>query len=549
MISGMFGSFALHAAPVLGAVIPAAVRDLTSILIALLLAIALVGRAPAVRWFGAVTALIVAPLLLAGVVLEDSRAERLLDNPALLAGGIAAGLVLVGLLAAAFVRWPSAFPVAVAVVLPLRLPITLGDESVNLLLPLYGLIGAGTVAFAYRARRRGKQLEQSWDLRTGPPAGQELRDAWTRRSLSGIAATVPMLLALTVLIYAIRIPFSEDADQGAQTLCFFLVPFAVLYVILRDIEFTPGVLGRIGVAFGVLAVIAVALGVYEYETGQVLWKQNILDAQSLNQAVRVNSLFFDPNVYGRFLMVVLIGVVAILAWGARGARAIGLWVLLIVLWGGLLISFSQSSMAGLLVGTLVLVGLRFGAMRALAAGGMIALCGVIAVAGFGDALRINVNDRDSVWKATAGRSALIEGGIDLFTQRPVQGWGSGSFKRVYRQQTKMSSVRAVAASHTIPVTVAVEQGIIGLAAYIALLVAALAALLRGAGRSLPRAAIAAAFAGLVVHTWLYAAFLEDPITWALLAVGLSLCANGSREAGAAGVLVPEPPAPSGSGAA
>ncbi|HXR14252.1 MAG TPA: hypothetical protein VN740_06280, partial [Solirubrobacteraceae bacterium] len=48
-------------------------------------------------------------------------------------------------------------------------------------------------------------------------------------------------------------------------------------------------------------------------------------------------------------------------------------------------------------------------------------------------------------------------------------------------------------------------------------------LARGGLRSAPaRVAILAAFVGLVVHTWAYADFLEDPIAWALLAVGAGL---------------------------
>ena len=56
-------------------------------------------------------------------------------------------------------------------------------------------------------------------------------------------------------------------------------------------------------------------------------------------------------------------------------------------------------------------------------------------------------------------------------------------------------------------------------------------LFRGAGRSPPRIAIAACFAALVLHTWTYADFLEDPITWALLAIGVAL-ARRSERAGA-----------------
>ena len=84
-------------------------------------------------------------------------------------------------------------------------------------------------------------------------------------------------------------------------------------------------------------------------------------------------------------------------------------------------------------------------------------------------------------------------------------------------------------------TVAAEQGIVGLALYLALLASAFVVLFRGAGRSPPRIAIAACFAALVLHTWTYADFLEDPSTWLLLGIGLALArgaADGRAEPGA-----------------
>ena len=58
--------------------------------------------------------------------------------------------------------------------------------------------------------------------------------------------------------------------------------------------------------------------------------------------------------------------------------------------------------------------------------------------------------------------------------------------------------------------------------YVALLVLAFRRLLRGARGNPVRAALAAGFAALVLHTWMYAAFLEDPVTWTLLALGTAL---------------------------
>jgi hypothetical protein len=44
------------------------------------------------------------------------------------------------------------------------------------------------------------------------------------------------------------------------------------------------------------------------------------------------------------------------------------------------------------------------------------------------------------------------------------------------------------------------------------------------------AALAAGLAALVLHTWLYAAFLEDPVTWTLLAVATALMLPKARVA-------------------
>jgi O-antigen ligase len=72
------------------------------------------------------------------------------------------------------------------------------------------------------------------------------------------------------------------------------------------------------------------------------------------------------------------------------------------------------------------------------------------------------------------------------------------------------------------VTVAAEQGIVGLALYAVLLIVGFLVLFRDAPRSPPRIAIAACFAALVLHTWTYADFLEDPLTWTLLGIGVAL---------------------------
>jgi O-antigen ligase len=176
----------------------------------------------------------------------------------------------------------------------------------------------------------------------------------------------------------------------------------------------------------------------------------------------------------------------------------------------------------------VLAAFCWGWRRAVVATGVLVVLAVLVLV---LAPRSSHLTGSSANNATSGRASLIEEGLELFGERPLQGYGSGSFETEYKRHVAASQAtaeNATSASHTIPVTIAAEQGLIGLVLYVALLAAAFLALLDGAGRSPPRIAIAAAFVALVLHTWTYADFLEDPFTWALLAIGLALARRPAR---------------------
>jgi O-antigen ligase len=336
------------------------------------------------------------------------------------------------------------------------------------------------------------------------------------------------VLVAVLVLYAVQATYSSDADRALEQVVFFYVPFAVLFALLVRVPWTPRLVAW---TLGVLVMLAVALagvGFWEYETRRLLLNPRVINSNQFESYFRVNSLFFDPNIYGRFLIVVMLGIAAVVVWTARTRVALAGAIVLALLWAGLVLTFSQSSFVGLLVGLAVLGGLRWGAVRALAATGAVAVIGAAVVLLAPGSVRLDLGSEQSVQDATSGRYDLVAGGSELFTDKPVGGWGSGSFRREYRRSENASAERATNASHTIPVTVAAEQGIVGLVAYLALLVAALwrmAAGLRRSGASLTaRAAVLAAFAALLVHTLLYAAFLEDPLTWALLALGSGLAA-------------------------
>jgi O-antigen ligase len=337
----------------------------------------------------------------------------------------------------------------------------------------------------------------------------------------------------------VQAAYSIDFGRALENVVFFYVPFALLFVALRRVAWTPGL---VRVCVGVLAGLAVALagiGFVEYFTRHIFLNPKVIASNQLESYFRVNSLFFDPNIFGRFLVIVMLLLAGWLLWSTRARAVLAGTAILAVLWFGLVLTFSQSSFVSLLVGLAVLGGLRWSMRWAAVAVATAVVLAVAVVAIAPGAVRIDLNSSKSADQSTSGRYALVTGGAQLFADRPVEGWGSGAFPREYRRKEKVSAERATSASHTIPLTVAAEQGLIGLAAYLALLVLAFARLFRAARHSAARAAILAAFTALVAHTMMYAAFLEDPLSWTLLGVGTALAAQATvarpvRRAAAAG---------------
>ena len=47
----------------------------------------------------------------------------------------------------------------------------------------------------------------------------------------------------------------------------------------------------------------------------------MIASNQVEEYFRVNSLFFDPNIYGRFLALVMIGLAGVLLWAQRAAHA------------------------------------------------------------------------------------------------------------------------------------------------------------------------------------------------------------------------------------
>jgi hypothetical protein len=223
--------------------------------------------------------LALAPVLLLADQWDAGQVASLRDEPLVIALAVLlGGAVLIGL-ASAFRRWPLAFPVAAIIALPFRVPLEIGGEEANLLLPLYLVIGSGALAFLYGGLRAGGSVVDRPDP-TGP-AG------WMRP-----------LLAASILLYAVTIIWSSDQSQGLQNLGFFLIPFAILFVLLLEVEWNSETLRAVFVVLVVQALICAAVGFGQYATRELFWNDVVIRTNEFHVYFRVNSLFWDPNIYG-----------------------------------------------------------------------------------------------------------------------------------------------------------------------------------------------------------------------------------------------------------
>ncbi len=473
-------------------------------------AAALLARDPRLRYGAAAIALVTTPALVAGDVWQTERFVDLRDDPAKLIALIVVSVAAVGALAAVFYRIPWAFPVSAFAALPLRVPVQLGGETSHLLLPLYLVIAAGFACFAYRALgREGVGVTDNRPSVDANAAGAEAPAVvWLYRAL-----------AATLVVYAIQTAFSADVSNAIENAAFFLVPFAVMFVLLTEVRWTLRLLGGVLVAVTGLGLLLAAVAFWEYAARDLLLSRgNLLQANQLHLYFRVNSVFYDPNVFGRYLALTLVALGAYLAW-ARGTRGpVAAAAAAAVLLAALALSYSISSFGALLAGLLVVVALRWSVRRALAGGVAILACGAIflLVSGTGESDLGSARDIDTT---TSGRVDLVRGGFELAQDRPIWGWGSGSFGAAFSRHIERAGTTV---SHSEPITVAAEQGAIGLVVYAALVVLALVVLLSGGSASAGTAAAAAGFVAMLVHSLSYAGFAIDPATWALLGIGVAL---------------------------
>ncbi len=416
-------------------------------------------------------------------------------EPALLAAAGVGGLVFAAAGAWLLLRYPYALAFLTLACIPVRLPVDIGSEQANLLVPLYGVVAALALALG-------------WQLLTGDSRVRELGPvAWP--------------LAAFVLWTGLSLVWTTDLKKGAIFLGAFVLPFGLLAIGFARLPWRGRWLtwlwgGLVGTALAYALV-----GAYQWGTRDVFWNPNVIVGNAYAPFFRVNSVFWDPSIYGRYLAVaILVTLAGIVLGGVRGRRSLALYVVVVATWCGLLISFSQSSFVALAAGVIVAAAVAWGRRAVVALVGLAALTVAVSLAVPQVRDEVVGKSRSGIDKVTSGRANLVSQGIRIAADHPVLGVGVGGFRRAYAERTGVSGNDPKrVASHTTPITVAAEGGAVGLALFVWLVVAALAATLLRLGRgftSRTSLAVGIALVAITVHSLFYAAFFEDPMTWGLL---------------------------------
>lgn len=412
-----------------------------------------------------------------------------------------AGITLVGvgvvaaiLGAVPLVRYPAVTPVVLLAVAPFRLPIQLGAEEAFLLLPLYLVVAAAVLALAYRIAQGDRP------------------------------AAPPFLLALPltalVTFSATSFLWTWDERAGGIALAFFVFPFVAGFATVARSPVANWLPRALLVTLVALGSLFAAIGIWQAQTRTLFFAPDLEVANAYTTFFRVTSLFKDPSLYGRYLVLpIAVLLVAILI---RRGRTID-WVVasafVAFLFWGLFYSYSQSSFVALFVVTFAVA--IVGADRRIRI--VLLVCALVATLAAAAVAAEAVGGR-SARDVTSGRSRLVSVTLDAVRERPLAGVGIGGQPRASSELARKGSPSRNA-SHTTPLTILAELGVIGFALYAWTLAAAGWALLLVARRDRALGVgLAAVLLALVVHSLLYAGFFEDPLTWGVLGVAAAVLA-------------------------
>jgi hypothetical protein len=274
-----------------------------------------------------------------------------------------------------------------------------------------------------------------------------------------------------------------------------------------------------------MGLVFAVIGIWQYSTRNIFFNPKVIVDNAYATSswfYRVNSVFYDPSIYGRFLVVAILAslVFVLFARGAIPWLAAGV---IAVTFAGLVPSFSQSSFVALGVGIVVALGALWRRRSVIPIA--VALAALFVVSLGVPQTRHRILGKAGFSHATGGRSKLVSNGVKVALHHPIVGVGTGGFRGAYAKLTHLKGKEPkAAASHDTPITVAAETGLPGLALLGWLVWVAFTVPFRRNRARAPtekaRLVFGLALVAIVTHSLFYDALFEDPLFWAAMALSV-----------------------------
>ena len=205
-----------------------------------------------------------------------------------------------------FAATPPALPIVAVAVLPLRVPLEIGGETANLLVPLYLVIAAGVITAALAEPRPPGRAATVADHGCAGCSPRPWSSTRSRRATPRTSRT--------------RSRTSASSWSRSRS-CSCCSPSS---------SGRRALLRRTLIAVALVASACALVAIYQYFARDLFLNPELFDANELHVYFRDNSIFFDPNVFGRYMALALTAIGACIAWGgarreltlaARGLRA------------------------------------------------------------------------------------------------------------------------------------------------------------------------------------------------------------------------------------
>lgn len=293
---------------------------------------------------------------------------------------------------------------------------------------------------------------------------------WIARALARPEeTTMPALRDLPVFVLLGAIAAGIVIAAEPATVARVLVLWTLFYFVYLEAQgFTPGQMRFVVSAFAVGVGVLGAIGAVSYmrEGGTELYEGGAVTGE------RITGSFEDANYFASFLTLGLLpGIALVLADFRRSA-----WLLPFLALGtaGLMFSLSRGAITGFVFGLLLLLTWRRARRLFIAA---VAVFAVITVVGANplvgsEELRPVEQRLSSLSDPSreSNRPRIWSTALDIAVDHPFLGIGVNQFSAEAAERSLTEDGSPLENAHSIPLSFAAETGVIGLAAFIALMV-------------------------------------------------------------------------------